>query len=100
MSILSFNLENNVFVVTGGSRGIGLEIAKMLLDQKAKVVICGRKIEGLDSAADSLNAGESLKTTRSARTDAKAAKVRMSTNYFRQPSMHSVLSMGWSTMSA
>lgn len=62
MSILSFNLENNVFVVTGGSRGIGLEIAKMLLDQKAKVVICGRKLEGLDSAADSLNAGESLKT--------------------------------------
>jgi len=62
MSILSFNLEENVFVVTGGSRGIGLEIAKMLLEQKAKVIICGRKQEGLDSAADSLKAGERLKT--------------------------------------
>ncbi len=50
MSKLSFNMDEKVVVVTGGSRGIGLEIAKMLLAQNARVVICGRKQEGLDAA--------------------------------------------------
>jgi NAD(P)-dependent dehydrogenase (short-subunit alcohol dehydrogenase family) len=62
MGNLSFNLEGQVFVVTGGSRGIGLEVAKLLLDQRAKVVICGRKQEGLDAAAKALAAGDRLKT--------------------------------------
>jgi 2-deoxy-D-gluconate 3-dehydrogenase len=61
MASLSFNLEDKVFVVTGGSRGIGLEIARLLLDQKARVVICGRKQEGLDQAARELNGGDRLK---------------------------------------
>ena len=60
MAKLSFNLEDKVFVVTGGSRGIGLEITRMLLDQKARVAICGRKLEGLDAAAAELNAGDNL----------------------------------------
>jgi NAD(P)-dependent dehydrogenase (short-subunit alcohol dehydrogenase family) len=62
MAQLTFKLEDKVFVVTGGSRGIGLEIARLLLDQNARVVICGRKQEGLDAAAAALNAGSSLKT--------------------------------------
>ena len=62
MAKLAFNLEDKAFMVTGGSRGIGLEIAGMLLDQKAKVVICGRKQEGLDAAVKALNAGDRLKT--------------------------------------
>ena len=62
MGNLSFNLEDQVFGVTGGSRGIGLEVAKLLLDQRAKVVICGRKQEGLDAAAKALAAGDRLKT--------------------------------------
>ena len=56
MSALNYNLADQVFVVTGGSRGIGFEIAKLLLDQKARVVICGRKQEGLDLAAQELGA--------------------------------------------
>ena len=60
MSALNYNLADKVFVVTGGSRGIGFEIARLLLEQKAKVVICGRKQEGLDVAAETLKAGNHL----------------------------------------
>ena len=60
MGKLSFNLEDRVFVVTGGSRGIGLEITRMLLDQGAKVAICGRKPDGLEAAATDLAAGDNL----------------------------------------
>jgi len=62
MASLAFNLEDKVFIVTGGSRGIGLEIAKRLLDQKANVIICGRKQEGLVSASKDLDAGGRLLT--------------------------------------
>lgn len=60
MGQMSFNLEDKVFVVTGGSRGIGLEIARMLLEEKARVAICGRKQEGLEAAAEELSAGANL----------------------------------------
>lgn len=58
--VLSYGLVDKVFVVTGGSRGIGLTIAGLLLQQGARVAICGRKEENLSTAASSLNAGERL----------------------------------------
>jgi len=58
MQNISYGIEGNVVLVTGGSRGIGLDLAKMLLAQKANVVICGRKQEGLDAAAAELDGGE------------------------------------------
>ncbi len=51
-----YGLEDKVFMVTGGSRGIGLEIARMLLQEKARVIICGRKEDGLAAAKAGLNA--------------------------------------------
>ncbi|MBU3914002.1 SDR family oxidoreductase [bacterium] len=60
MAKICYNLEGKVAIVTGGSRGIGLEIAKYLLAEKAKVVICSRKKEGLDAAVAELNGGENL----------------------------------------
>ena len=62
MANISYALDDKVFVVTGGSRGIGLTIAELLLAQRAKVVICGRKQEGLDAARDTLNGGNDLLT--------------------------------------
>jgi 2-deoxy-D-gluconate 3-dehydrogenase len=55
MGAIRYGLEDRVFVVTGGSRGIGLEIAKELVNQGAKVAICGRKQETLDAALANIN---------------------------------------------
>lgn len=52
---MRYGLEGKVAVVTGGSRGIGLAITEELLNQGAKVVICGRKQENLDAAAARLD---------------------------------------------
>ena len=49
-----YNLEGKVALVTGGSRGIGLAIARELLRQRARVVICARKPEGLEVARQEL----------------------------------------------
>jgi NAD(P)-dependent dehydrogenase (short-subunit alcohol dehydrogenase family) len=60
MSKVSYGLEGKVAVVTGGSRGIGLEIARALMAEKARVAICGRKQEGLDAAVSDLGKSPDL----------------------------------------
>lgn len=54
MSSIRYGLENKVVVVTGGSRGIGLEIAKELMNQGSKVAIVGRKKDNLDAACSAI----------------------------------------------
>lgn len=49
-------LKDKVAVVTGGTRGIGLEIVRKYLEQGAKVVLFGSRQESADKAAASLKA--------------------------------------------
>jgi NAD(P)-dependent dehydrogenase (short-subunit alcohol dehydrogenase family) len=49
--------EGQVAVITGASRGIGLAVAKRLLDEGAKVLITARKPDGLAAALDELGGG-------------------------------------------
>ena len=50
-------LQGKHGVITGGSRGIGLAIARAFLDAGAKVMIAGRNGEAVDKAVHELGAG-------------------------------------------
>lgn len=43
-------LKDKIAIITGSSRGIGNSIAKLYLENNAKVVICGSKIENAEEA--------------------------------------------------
>ncbi len=48
------NLNNSTILITGGSNGIGLEFAKQLLQQGAKVIVTGRNLIKLEEAKKQL----------------------------------------------
>ena len=50
------NLQNSTALVTGGSSGIGFAIARMLIQNGARVAITGRDERRLKEAADNLKA--------------------------------------------
>lgn len=54
---MSLKLENKVAVVTGGSTGIGLAIAKRFVSEGAKVYITGRRQPELDAAVQAIGGG-------------------------------------------
>jgi len=62
MHNVKYNFSDKVFLVTGGSRGIGLELTRELLKSDARVAICGRKEEGLKKAAEELDNNSNLLT--------------------------------------
>lgn len=55
-------MQGKCVVVTGGSKGIGLAVAKAFLDGGANVAICGRSSGALEQAAGELGAGDRLLT--------------------------------------
>ena len=56
MSTDIFNLSGKIAIVTGASRGIGEEIAKLLAEQGAHVIVSSRKIDGCQEVADKITA--------------------------------------------
>jgi NAD(P)-dependent dehydrogenase (short-subunit alcohol dehydrogenase family) len=50
----SFDLSGRVALVTGGSRGIGESIARLLADNGAHVIVSSRKIEACEKVAASI----------------------------------------------
>lgn len=53
-------LEGKVAIITGGTRGIGLEIVRTFKENKADVILLGSRKETVDEAISSLD-GEGLK---------------------------------------
>ncbi|MCW2633973.1 MAG: uncharacterized protein JWQ99_340 [Blastococcus sp.] len=51
-------LEGRTALVTGGSRGIGLAIARSLVDRGARVVLTARKADALAAAVEALGGAE------------------------------------------
>src|SRR5581483_11457373 len=50
-STMDLGLRDHVALVTGGSRGIGLEIARVLAAEGCRLLLCARAAEPLDEAA-------------------------------------------------
>ncbi len=49
------NLENKIVVITGGTRGIGLEVVRSFAKENAQVILFGSKKESVDKAITTLN---------------------------------------------
>jgi 3-oxoacyl-[acyl-carrier protein] reductase len=54
---MDLSLRGRVYVISGGSRGLGLATARVLVDEGARVVLVGRSRTHLDAAVDSLGPG-------------------------------------------
>lgn len=49
-----YDFENKTVLITGGSRGLGLVLARQLADEGAKIAVCARDAEELARAKDDL----------------------------------------------
>lgn len=51
-----FSLNNKIALITGASRGIGEEVAKLYAKAGAHVIVSSRRQEGVDAVAEKINA--------------------------------------------
>jgi short-subunit dehydrogenase len=58
-----YDFRNRLVVITGGSRGLGLVLARQLADEGAALVLCARDADELNSAADELQQRASFLAT-------------------------------------
>ena len=72
-------LAGKVAVVTGGGSGVGKAVARLFLDNGARVVIAGRNADKLRRAADELNAGDNLQYTAADVSDPRQCETLMRT---------------------
>tara|TARA_B100000780_G_scaffold276210_1_gene244379 strand:+ start:1380 stop:2255 length:876 start_codon:yes stop_codon:yes gene_type:complete len=52
---MNMELNNNTAIITGGGKGLGLEIAKEFIKLGANIMICGRDTKSLKKACENLN---------------------------------------------
>jgi NAD(P)-dependent dehydrogenase (short-subunit alcohol dehydrogenase family) len=80
---MSTELNNRVYVVTGGSKGFGLAIAKSLVNRGARVGLLSRNQSGLDQAVAEIGSDHAygVVTDVAHRTDISAAFERIKRHY-------------------
>jgi NAD(P)-dependent dehydrogenase (short-subunit alcohol dehydrogenase family) len=83
--------EDKKVVIIGGTSGMGLATAKMLLDGGARVLVTGRSKEGLESAQKELG-NEAIVVSSAARSltdlDALASRVKAEFDTVGYPPYH------------
>ena len=75
------DLKNNTVLITGGSSGIGLELAGRLIENKNKVIICGRSLEKLERARIAIPNLHAIQCDLSDRDDCKKLINTIKTEY-------------------
>ncbi len=78
---LSMNTDRNIVLITGGSKGIGFEMAKQLLKMNNKVIITGRDEEMLQMAAKQLGDVTTIQSDVSKPDDVEALYQRVAMEF-------------------
>ncbi len=82
---MSSDLHNRVYIVTGGSRGFGLAIAKNLVEHGARVGLISRSQSGLDQAVAEIGADHAFGVAADvgSRTEVRSAFAAIKTHFQR-----------------